>query len=321
MHRHSSQLASESDFQAYLHAHFTHPEQNALASGDFTGRGTLPAKASSEEWLHGFLSDDAVRWVGRRLRNSGERPSPETISAAQALVREATSWAEPAAIHELPARLTSAPPEEWWPAIRLAVRLLLLFPRLRGEDLVVEIGLWPSLVARLHRRRPSQPSAVEPRERFQLAYRVADMTMLLVAAAGETFRVRGHDYGLFVKAESQVCEQLVTLPAWLGTLASTQHQRRLAEAQTLLRDMRLIAYAGRAGRDLRITPTAAASQWLGDTDEGRIRRMVRHLSPAKKYPKCGYHFDPEDPRLAKLDLAPSRSGLRGHRRRAVHRLE
>jgi hypothetical protein len=95
---------------------------------------------------------------------------------------------------------------------------------------------------------------------------------------------------------------MVALPAWLNVLTSKQRHQRLAEAQALLREMRLIGYAGRAGRDLRITPTAAAGQWLADTDEGRIRRVVRHLKPAERLPKCGYHFDAGDPRTAPLGL-------------------
>ena len=47
LHRHSSQLDTEPDLPVYLHSHFTHSEQNALASGDFSGRGSLPARAAS----------------------------------------------------------------------------------------------------------------------------------------------------------------------------------------------------------------------------------------------------------------------------------
>jgi hypothetical protein len=301
MHRHPLQPASESVFQAYLQEHFTHPEQNALTRPDFIGRATLSARAASEGWLNDFLATDVMDWIEKRWDHSLALPSPDIVSAAQGLVREAMSWREPVAMSELPTRLVSVSSQQLGPAIRLAVRMLLLFPRLRAEDLMAEIGLWPGLTARLHRPRPNPPSAVEPRERFLLAFRVEDMTTILVAAAGETLRVRVNDHSLFLKAEQEIIENLVDLPAWTGGLIQTMHQLRLQDARALLREMKLITYTGRAGQDLRMVPAAAANLWLADTDEGRIRRVARHR-PHTVLPSPFARQNQRDPQVAKLKI-------------------
>ncbi len=302
MYRHPLQPGSESGFLAYLHDVFSRQEQRALASHDIGGRSTLPVQAASEQWLNRFLAQDAAHWMQDRLHYSETRPTPATLSAAQSLVHDAMSWREPAAIHELPARLPAVPPPQLSAAIRLAIRLLVLFPRLSATDLAAEIGLWPSLSARLHRPKAAPPSAIEPREKFQLAYRIEDMTTLLVAVAGESIRVRANDYGLFAKAEQQISGNLAPLPAWLDGLTPLLRQRRLAEAHALLRETGMIAYAGRAGRDLRITPTVAAEQWLADTDEGRIRRVAGHLKSAENPPVLRHYYEYRNPRFLQLEL-------------------
>jgi len=302
MHRHPLQPGSESGFLAYLHDVFSRQEQRALASHDIGGRSTLPVQAASEQWLRSFLAEDAACWIRELLHYSETRPTQPALSAAQFLVREAMTWREPAAIHELPTRLPSAPPPQLSAAVRLAIRLLVLFPRLRLDNLTAEIGLWPGLSARLHRPKAAPPSAIEPREKLQLAYRIEDMTTLLVAVAGESIRVRANDYGLFAKAEQQISKNLVPLPAWLDGLTPLLRQRRLAEALALLRDTGIIAHAGRAGRDLRITPTVAADEWLADTDEGRIRRVARHLKCAENPPLLKHYYEYRNPRFLQLEL-------------------
>lgn len=292
MGRHPLMAPSHQAFMAYLHEHFTQEELRDLRHAPFSHESQLPEQAASETWLAGFLSANALSWIAQRLYRRVQEPDAATVAAAQALVRAAMHGSEPLELHALPDRFPAVPPDQLSRAVRLAVRLLLLFPRLRGADLVAVIGLWPSLTARLHRPKPTPPAAVEAREPFHLAFRVEDMTVLLVACASGTVRVRAHDGGLYAKAEAEIDANLIPLPAWFDDVDRTWQAHRLSEAQHLLFAMQLLTRAGHAGRNLHLVPTATANQWLADSAEGRLRQVIQYLQPTRRLPShsyCTYH--------------------------------
>ena len=68
------------------------------------------------------------------------------------------------------------------------------------------------------RRMQGEPAPVEPRERFEAAYRMADMTPVLVEAVTEPIPVRGNDGRLYVRAQQALGQRLPPMPAWVAEL-------------------------------------------------------------------------------------------------------
>ena len=291
MARHPLTKASASTLHAYVADHFSNAErQSLIPGGTYYSHRALADQVPSVQWLNNILTENAADWIRRCF--SGRRGTPDTgeIRAVQSLVRESMTWPEPVAFDELPQRADSVPPKKLGRTVELAVRLLLLFPRLRDDDQTAVIGLWPGVADRLQRSKPSPPAAVEPGERFQLAFRVSDMTTLLVAAASENVRVRADDYHLFQRAAEQIYEELVPLPSWLDSMAVFSVARRVEQAHSLLSQMKLVGTKGQAGRNLRLATTSKTQQWLAATDRERIQQVIRHWNLAESPPMPGYYY-------------------------------
>ncbi len=289
MSRHPLASPSQHACQQYLDEHFTQQELQDVRNRLFMHGSKLLSLACSETWISGFLSENAMDWVLQRLPRRVAEPNPATVAVAQTLVRQAMTWRKPLPLHELPARFPSVLPERLGRAVCLAVRLWLFFPRLQSADLVAVIGLWPGLTARLHRPPPTPPAALEPGERFHLAFRIEDMTAVLVACAGGGLRIRSNDCALFAKAEEQIVANLIPLPAWLDSPQFSWRARRLSEAQSLLSALHLTTTSGKMGQDLQLVATPAGVQWLAGSAEDRIRQVVQHLQPTERLPLGSHH--------------------------------
>jgi Helicase conserved C-terminal domain len=305
MRRHRFHPASDDrSIAAYASDHLTVEERRALLrdtarSLDYYDQGWSDL-ATQPGWIKQVLdlrsAKAALTWECDRLPDRHttarfEDGSPyfedeSLFDATKKLLEAATTWTEPVPLAELPGRVPDVAPHLLHRAIMPAVRYLLLFAWLDGEDSLPVIGIWPQITYLLHRPAPRAPKPVEPVETFHAPVLIEDMMAALVTAAAEPLRVLAGGDGLYAKDLQRVAEAAMTLPGWLirdaddeDSLGPPDRQRsgiegRLSEAvQTCLNQGLLHSLEGERGR-LRLEITNAGGDWLSRDMHERIRAMV-----------------------------------------------
>ena len=223
------------ELRGYLDAHFSRADQRALGS-----RGITPARRLSEVyWLEGFLRalsfrawEDVHRSDLRRNRRLFE--SDDCFRKAKRIVEILMSGLNPLRFSDLAAALGVADLSDYAAAIRAAVGYGLLFPASDATDLVPVIGIWPGIHMRLHRPKAPSPSACDVGQTFHRAYRMDDMTAMLVACVGKPLRLRKEDLQFSAGDTQRVAGAVDALPEWLPPATSRDIAARVHAAHKAL---------------------------------------------------------------------------------------
>jgi hypothetical protein len=295
MVRHDLIACSDTDAMLnYLRDHFTGEELSARVAnrryGHWSDRYLTP-EIMSVGWVEAFLARDTVPTHTRRQEHDElprwlklHRPEQEPIvdsGAARQLVRHLMELPGPVAFAELSGRWPDLPTAALGTAILIGIEQLVLFPMMRRTDMTPMLGLWPTVSRRLHRPTPKPPKPVNPQTIFCGAFRVEDMTTILVAAAAQPLRLRSSDGALFAKADREIEVNLMSIPSWIVRYLSSE---RIKVAMQWLQICGLARCAGVPGDDLGFEATRLGEQWLAESAKGRLRAILDHLRSSARAP-------------------------------------
>jgi hypothetical protein len=243
-------------------------------------RDAVADAVSDEEWIGRFLAvsrpSQALEWERGRLRHP-RKPSfgrPEVWEATRTLVRALLAARGPVPLLELPGRFPAIERGVLGAALSAALRHLLLFAAIRGGDLVPVVGAWPEIAERWGAPPPSPPAPVQPRETFEAAWLMEDLTTVMVAVAGEPVRLRGSDGAVFARAREAIQPRLLAVPPWVAHLGRLTPEDRVEHAAALLRHLRFAKEAGTQGTDLRLQATKKGTEWLALGDRERLAALL-----------------------------------------------
>lgn len=277
---------SEYILTRYLCDVFTVRERSAFCGEYLTSYetpATLIACVESARWVEEFLkAADGPAWEMSRQLLGNERSrsrafcftNEPVFQATQEVVREFVKAAAPVAFADLPRRFPHLSAEMLAKVVLAGIRHLLLFPAMRRDEMIPLLTLWPPVVALLNRPAPVKPKPVTATESFHSPFRMEDMTTLVVAAAVGPLRVRTSDRDLFAKAQKEVTDRLLSIPDWLAKGTRNGPDERIARARQLLDKLRFIEVVGKRGRNLGLKTRKPGLQWLEQSPQDRLRRVI-----------------------------------------------
>jgi hypothetical protein len=286
--------------EAYLQDQMTVAESAAL-SGDtsyhaWVDRRGAVERAFSVEWVKEFLAADTpekVRAWERARTVGGESPRLEVPRVAQALrelVQLLAAQPQGRPLHDLADLLPQLPRAHVASALAAGLRYLLLFVSLRGDEPQAVFGLLPSSARRMGPPVPA-PAPVAVTETFEAAFRVADMTAVLVEAAAEPIPVRGNDLRLYVRSQKAIAPRLMSVPEWTSELLDVriygigdpddddevvQAAVRIALAVEALQGLKMVQVKA-SGARYHLAATRAGREWLARSDGERLRDVLSAL--------------------------------------------
>ena len=271
---------SKQVFESYLSNYFTYEERNLLAS--LTGQlyydhDAIYRRAGRVQWLEEFVRAKHNQWIKPHpFRSYGESyfDLPEVFAMSQRLVGDCLKERKPVPFQELASRYEGCDSGVLDAALMGCFRYLLLYPWLESKNRDAVLGVWPGILARLNRKSPTPPAAVEAANTFQAPLLIDDMTTLLVSAGAETLRVRTGDNQLFTKAQKTLEEGLSGVPAWVEEGFQLGRASRVASALYHVQHLGLIQQKGIHGKDLRIETTGKGLKWLELGAKTRLQRRL-----------------------------------------------
>jgi Helicase conserved C-terminal domain len=272
---------SRETFHQYLAEHFTSRERGAfcrLPGGyyGYYGEGNLYSHIASVEWVRKFLAAKDASWEKQFLDDSGQQrflPSGVFV-AAQQLVRKLLSPLSPVPLLELHGLCSEARPDLLAASLAAAMRYLLLFPSLRGDDLEPVLGIWPRITERLFGVAPKRPRPTTPHQVFHAPFLMDDVASILAVCAAEPLRVRRYDFGIFARTENEIAEAIGKLPDWVEKGTQATQSGRVSQALALSKSNRFLERKGEAGQDLHLEITPLGRRWLGQPAKERLRALV-----------------------------------------------
>jgi hypothetical protein len=290
---------------AYVQDQMTVEEANALIGGRLHGqyswvnRGAVAATVSSVDWLKEFLGATPgiplLEWEMAHLPRA-QKPSivsPAVGSALQRLVRALADHPHGVPLRDLGGLLPDVPPQQRLAALRGGLRYLLLFVSLRrDQDPEAVVGLLPGILHRLG-PPPPPPAPVPVAEVFEAAFRISDMTTVLVDAAAEPIPVRGSDGTLYVRAQRVLAARLVRPPAWAEALLFEMEddeeamELRIAMAAEALSVLGLAAVTSEREK-WRLSATPAGRAWLALPEGERLQRVLDRYRASTQRTPGGY---------------------------------
>jgi len=256
-------------------------------------RGAVAATVSSVEWLNGFLAatpgQGLMEWERAHLPLRQERrlASPAAGDALRRLLHALAGHPNGIPLRDFARLLPDDPPQLRFAALCGGLRYLLLFVSLRGEaDPEAAVGLLPCIVRRLG-PPPPPPAPVPVAAAFEAAFRVSDMTAVLVDAAAEPIPVRGSDGTLYVRAQRALAARLARPPAWAEAplfgmdeeeedddeQVEDMMRLRIAAAVELLTVLGLAKVASDREK-WHLRATTAGRAWLALAEGERLQRVL-----------------------------------------------
>ena len=271
---------SKQVFETYLSNYFTYEERNLLAS--LTGQlyynyDAIYRRAGRVQWLEEFVTAKHNQWIkSHPFRSYGESyfDLPEVFAMSQRLVGDCLKERKPVPFQELASRYEGCYSGVLDAALMGCFRYLLLYPWLESKNRDAVLGVWPGILARLNRKSPTPPAAVEAANTFHAPLLIDDMTTLLVSAGAETLRVRTDDNRLFAKTQKTLEESISGIPAWVEEGFQLGRASRVASALYHVQHLGLVQQKGIHGKDLRIETTKKGLKWLELTAKTRLRQML-----------------------------------------------
>jgi hypothetical protein len=296
--RRISDSPSRETFHQYLAEHFTGRERRAfcrLPAGHY-GEWNLYSQVTSVEWVRNFLAAKDASWEKRYLDDSaqGRFLARGVLAAAQQLVGKLLSPLSPVPLVELRGLCSEVGPDLLAASLVAAMRYLLLFPSLRGDDLEPVVGLWPRITERLFRGAPKRPRATTPHQVLHTPFLMDDVASLLAFCAAEPLRVRRYDFGIFARTENEIAQAIGKLPDWAEKAAQAAQPERISQALALSKRNRFLERKGEAGQDLRLEITALGRRWLGQSAKERLRELVDSLMEMRVEDSKEFYDDSEE---------------------------
>jgi Helicase conserved C-terminal domain len=309
--------------EAYVQDQLTMDDTHWLAGERdyhyWVDRRATAALVSSADWVKGFLAagpgTPMLKWEQARIR-PGEPQRlalPQVAEPLHRLVKALTAHAGGVPLGSLAALLPDASPAHRAAALAAGLRYLLVFVSLRGDGCEAVLGVLPCIVRRLG-PPPPPPAPAAAAAELEAPFMVADMTAVLVEAAGEPIRVRGNDLALFARAQQALAARLLRLPAWTERFIAVQGEElyagapdeeyvggaggegldgwvtatRIAVAVDALRAMGLAVLKSREDR-LGFEATSAGRAWLGLPEGERLKQLLDPLraSPQRNPGRAG----------------------------------
>lgn len=287
--------------EEYVQEHVTTEEVRAFTRQtssyySWADRRDAANRVSSAEWVRGFLAAEPgmpkVFWE-QNLVAAGERQrflSPVVAQATHALVRALARQEGGVPLRAFAALLPDAAPTTRMAALSAALRYLLVFVSVSHRAPEAVVGVLPAIVRRMGPPSPP-PAPVPATEPFDAPFVAADMTAVLVEAAGEPIPVRGADGSLYVRSQKAIAPRLLRLPAWVDAFAHGDDPSgaendpeqaderlygRIAAAVEVLAALRL-AKIQRAGERYQLTATPAGRAWLALDEGERLKQLLDGL--------------------------------------------
>jgi hypothetical protein len=284
--------------EAYVQDQLTIDETQGL-SGErgyyhWVDRRAAAALVSSADWVKGFLAAapgaPTIKWEQARA-GRGEHPRlalPQVSEPLRALVRALAARPDGVPLRDLPGLMPEASPADRAAALAAGLRYLLVFASIRGDGCDAVLGLLPCIVRRMG-PPPPPPAPVAAAAEFEAPFGIADMTAVLVEAAGEPIPVRENDGTLFVRAQRALAARLLRVPAWTGVpfhaaddedgdggWAEQAAAARIQLAVDVLGVMGLAKVQARTDRP-RLEATSAGRAWLALPEGERLRQVLKPL--------------------------------------------
>ncbi|HET7230854.1 MAG TPA: hypothetical protein VFJ16_12670, partial [Longimicrobium sp.] len=272
---------------------FTRHTSSYYGSAD---RREAASRVSSVEWIRGFLDAEPgtpmVFWE-QNLVVPGERQRlvpPALARATHALVRALADRAGGVPLRTLPSLLPEVDLATRVAALAAALRYLLVFVSVHDDKRVeAMLGVLPSIARRMG-PPPPPPAAVAATGAMEAPFLVADMTAVLVEAAGEPIPVRGDDGSLYVRSQRAIAPRLLQMPAWMDAfLAGSANPARYEAGEE--KDARLFDRIETAvaalttlklakverGERSQLAVTHAGRAWLALDEGERLKRLLDGL--------------------------------------------
>jgi hypothetical protein len=301
---------------AYLGAHFTYEQMNLLSitahgAGWRSNAGGLEDMVSSEEWVTALLqlrdASAAHRW--EMPRRPASEPmllaDPGTLAALQRLVTFLKDHPQGVPLRQLGEILPDVEPRHRAAALAAGARYLFVFPALRTQRAEAWIGLLPAVVRRMG-PPPPPPRAFAPAETFEVPFRLADMTTVLVDAATEPIPVRDSDRTLYVRSQKLIASRLPGLPEWVeaaALLGSAEGEadhtvgmrpgaaERIHLAVEFLRQLKL-ADTRSTGDRYQLVPSRAGQTWLALAEGERLKSVLQALRDSPQRVPGSWYTEP-----------------------------
>jgi hypothetical protein len=293
---------SRQAFHQYLAEHFTSRERGAFCRlpGGFYGEWDLYSRVTTVEWVRSFLAAKDGSWEKTYLDDSGQQKFLLTgvLGAAQQLVGKLLSPLSPVPLVELRGLCSEVGPDLLPASLVAAMRYLLVFPSLRGDNLEPVLGLWPRITERLFRGASKRPRPTTPHQVLHTPFLMDDVATILAVCAAEPLRIRRNDSGIFARTENEIAEAIGKLPDWAEKGAQAAQSGRVSQALALSKSNRFLERKGEAGQDLHLEITALGRQWLGQPAKQRLRALVdRLLDTSGRDSEEFYYYDDSFPLL------------------------
>ncbi|HEX8392469.1 MAG TPA: helicase-associated domain-containing protein [Longimicrobium sp.] len=297
--------------ERYLQDQFSLTEMGDLVRqhgfGGWYDRQTTASAVSSVAWVNEFLAagtgSGALKWENAR-RPYAVKPhltSAPLITALHTLVKRLSTLPAGVPLRTVGELLAKDTPQTRAAALAAGLRYELIFVSMHDEALEPTLGVLPAIARRLGPPSPP-PAPVVATETWEDAFRVSDMTVMLVEAAAEPIPVRGTNGRMYVRSLRAMAPRLASVPRWaedflLGadedededTKESAEDagraEVRLGSAARMLQALGMASIA-KAGDRYHFAPTAAGRKWLARPEHERIRQVVdvlresRQLNPA-----------------------------------------
>ena len=275
----------------YTHKHYLRDESDRIRSSweqpawdSLAWPETFLAQPDPRIWEKPFLTWFEIygkqhsAWGWRPVTNEPPKvtwfPDPQTIEAAQGLVRAAIESLAPLPLNSLPALLPERLRPFLEPALKACLRFMLLYPALRGDTLDAIISLCPTTVF-LRNRPPAVPPGAEPCPNLAgPAFLLEDMTRVLAEAATGECRLNRGGYGqkFYKIIENKFREEFVALPVWLADHAP--FPQRLNHATACLLQFKFAKDQGGVGGSRLLQATTQGRRWLAQTPGDRLRELM-----------------------------------------------
>ena len=170
---------------------------------------------------------------------------------------------------------------------------------------IPHIGLWESAARTLARRAElaSEPMETDrPREVIRRPLIAEDLVVLLHECTLEPPRVKADRFELFARSVKQVEERLMPLPPWLAlddTYWEVAERVRAATRRGLR--LGLVGVVGTPGKDHRMIPTELGEDFVGWSDEERVKWLIDSMREHQVQP---WH-EADDDAHAGVSLMPA----------------
>ncbi|MFV1959466.1 MAG: hypothetical protein ACC662_08655, partial [Planctomycetota bacterium] len=280
----------------YVQETYGTAEREALLAGQGAGgwspAGPLARRAASRSWIEELLgAEDVAAWERRHLRSSyggtltwAPLLNKAVFAALVRLLDDVREAGGAARLADLFGRGSVRDDRNRSTALQAALRYLVLFPRLDREEGVLDVGLVPSVARALALPPPPEPEVFQVDLSPTPTFWIADMTTVLLDAAGGETRVKADGHEFYASTTKRLLTALEPIPPLVGRWAQTDGMRRLSNAMWALNALQLVRVQARESGRLLLRPTGESRAWLAAPLAEKVRAVADLLRGEDREP-------------------------------------